>query len=466
VKTLAIEINDAELVIADQNGVKAKEPGYAALVNGSVVTGLGAYSQARLNPRQTNNRYWEDLSMESGSAGIDSVGSSAELAYNQLDSIWKRFGQSDMDALLVAPAHYTHDQLGLLLGMSQECNMPVRAMANAGVAASTRPYPNHQILHLDASLHRVSASVIEQNDDAFEKHEQGLDSVGLSSLFDLWAARVAEIFVLQTRFDPFHHAETEQLVYDFLPVWLAELQEQGESELKISHNGEEYCVNIQREHLLGVADGFCKALIQLSSQLRKPETGLVVQLSHRLHQLPGITSEFEKIDNTHVVSMNVGEAALGMLKGLKNINHTNNQVKLLKRLSWRDDAVELDTPQSEKSVTSSNSDNVIKPLQPTHLVYRGIAYAINSDAIYISQADDENFYSIVVGEDPATVSQPYCEIIRKEGVLRLIDLNRSNAYVNNKKISSQIDLHTADVIRIGSSGEELHVIAVGGNIGS
>ena len=196
------------------------------------------------------------------------------------------------------------------------------------------------------------------------------------------------------------------------------------------------------------------------------EEQLVVQLSHRLHQLPGITSEFEKIDNTHVVSMNVGEAALGMLKGLKNINHTNNQVKLLKRLSWRDDAVELDTPQSEKSVTSSNSDNVIKPLQPTHLVYRGIAYAINSDAIYISQADDENFYSIVVGEDPATVSQPYCEIIRKEGVLRLIDLNRSNAYVNNKKISSQIDLHTADVIRIGSSGEELHVIAVGGNIGS
>ena len=228
--------------------------------------------------------------MDSGSAGVDSVDSSAELAFAQLSSIWKRFGGSGMDAVLVVPGHYTREQLGLLLGLAQECKMPVRALVNAGVAASTQHYADHQLVYLDASLHRVSATIIEQSDDACEKHEQGLGGVGLASLFDLWAMRVADIYVIQTRFDPFHRAETEQLVYDLLPNWLTKLQEEEKSELSLSHDDKEHCVEVKREQLLGVAGGFCKALVQLSSKLRKPEVGMVVQLSHRLQQLPGITT--------------------------------------------------------------------------------------------------------------------------------------------------------------------------------
>ena len=137
--TLAIDINDAELVVADQTGVIATEPGYAALIGDSIVAGPEAYAQVRLKPRQTSNRYWDELSVESGSEGIDDVDSSAELAFAQLDSLWKRFGGAHEDAILVVPGHYTREQLGLLLGLAQECEMPVRAMINSGVAASAHP---------------------------------------------------------------------------------------------------------------------------------------------------------------------------------------------------------------------------------------------------------------------------------------------------------------------------------------
>ena len=124
--TLAIEINDAELTVADHTGVLAMEPGYAAFVDGRIVTGGTAYAQARIRPRQTSHRYWEELSLDPDSSGIEGVGSSAEFAFAQLESLWKQFGGAGRDAIIIVPGHYAREQLGLLLGLVNECRMPVR----------------------------------------------------------------------------------------------------------------------------------------------------------------------------------------------------------------------------------------------------------------------------------------------------------------------------------------------------
>ena len=190
--TLAIEINDAGLTVADGSGVLAVEPGYASVEGGEFLTGATAYAQARLRPRQTSNRYWENLSLDPESAGIEGVGSSAELAYRQLDVLWNRFGGSGKQAVLVVPGHYNREQLGLLLGLVQECRMPVRAMVNAAAAASARPWPGCQLVHLDVHLHRFSATGLRQGDGVAADPEEALNGIGLASLMDLWAKRVAE----------------------------------------------------------------------------------------------------------------------------------------------------------------------------------------------------------------------------------------------------------------------------------
>ncbi|MEE8237205.1 MAG: hypothetical protein V3S67_02720, partial [Gammaproteobacteria bacterium] len=235
--TLAFDINDADLIVADASGVLAAEPGYALVADGEILTGNDAYAQARLRPRDSNNRYWENLSLEEGSAGLEGVDHTAQLAYAQLEDLWKRYGGEGTDALLVVPDHYSREQLGLLLGLAQECGIPVRSLVNTAVAASARPYPGQQLIYLDAGLHRVSATTLEQATDVAAKTEQAIDGVGLASLTDLWAKRVAELFVLSTRFDPFHGADSEQLVYDRLPMWLQSLQEEDRAELKLPHGG-------------------------------------------------------------------------------------------------------------------------------------------------------------------------------------------------------------------------------------
>ncbi len=139
---LAIDINDAGLVVANDSAVLAVEPGFARIERGKIVTGEAAKAGARLSPRQTSNRFWSGLSLEPGSAGSDLAKSAAELAYAQLESLWSKFRDGATDVVLVVPGSYRTDQLGVLLGLAQECGMPVRALVDTAVAASVRPYPD------------------------------------------------------------------------------------------------------------------------------------------------------------------------------------------------------------------------------------------------------------------------------------------------------------------------------------
>ena len=162
---LVIDVHDAALTLADRTGIRAVEPGFALVEGGTIVTGHEARAQARRKPRQTSHRHWAELSLEPSPA--DGLGkNAAELAYAHLDALWRRYGQGVTDVLLVVPGAYQTQQLGLLLGLAQECGIPVRALVDAAAAASVRPYPERQLVYVDAGLHRVSVTSIEQGVDA------------------------------------------------------------------------------------------------------------------------------------------------------------------------------------------------------------------------------------------------------------------------------------------------------------
>src|ERR1041385_6658509 len=99
-RTLAIELNDAGIAVADAQSVLAIEPGYAV-------------AKARLFPRHASNRFWNAMSLDRGSAGSEISQSAAELAFAQIDSLWKRFGGGADNAVLVVPGHIRGGGLGL-----------------------------------------------------------------------------------------------------------------------------------------------------------------------------------------------------------------------------------------------------------------------------------------------------------------------------------------------------------------
>lgn len=454
--TLAIEINDAGLTVADRERILVVEPGYALVDKGQIVTGADAYAQARLKPRQVSNRYWADLSLEDGSAGIGGVRSAAELAYAQLQSLWGRFGAAAGEVVLIVPGHYDGAQLGLLLGLAQECRMPVRAMIDAAVAASARPYPGRQLVYVDAGLHRVAVTPLRQDHEVTVLAERSLESAGLLALNDSFAKRIAEIFVLATRFDPLHRADSEQLLYDRLPAWLGLLQQADQAELTLRFGGEELAVDVERRQLLGVAAGFYKALLQLIAQTREPGASLAVQLSDRLARQPGLGAELERLDDAVVVVQEAGHAARAVLLGLDAIEAGGPDVKLLRHLAWRADPVDVQAPVPVTAARPAAA----RAAAPTHVVYRGIAYPIDGEGVLIGRSKSDDRRALVVDDQRGGVSRSHCELAMRNGELVLRDLSSYGTFVNERRVSGEEILHLADVIRIGSPGAELQLIRV------
>jgi hypothetical protein len=50
--------------------------------------------------------------------------------------------------------------------------------------------------------------------------------------------------------------------------------------------------------------------------------------------------------------------------------------------------------------------------------------------------------------------------VLRDGELRLRDLSSFGTFVNERKVTGETVLNRADVIRVGSPGDELHVVSL------
>jgi hypothetical protein len=454
VSALAIDINDAGIAVADATGVLRVEPGFAVIDRGRILTGDEAVALARLRPRQASNRFWSALSLEPGSAGVD-LPSAAELAHAQLAAIWQRAGHAWSDVLLVVPAGYRSEQLGLLLGLAQECGMPVRALVDVAAAAGHRPYPDRQLVYLDAGLYRVTATVLEQGADVAVRAEHALLQSGLMGVVDAFARRIADAFVRATRFNPFRNGETEQALYDRLPGWLDALRIEERLELKLPYAGDEVGVTVERDEVLGVAAGFYRGVAQLVAQNREPDRGLVVLVSNRLARLPGLVGELARIDDARIETLEEGHAARSALLAAPQANGAD--VKLLKRLPWRAAPLVL---EAAASTGRAHAPSVANETRATHVVHGGTAYRVGAGGIVVGRETDPARRTIMVPDSHSGVSRVHAEILLRDGELKLRDLSRYGTYVNEKKVPGEIVLHPGDVVRVGSPGIELRAVVV------
>jgi hypothetical protein len=443
-------------VVANDSGVLAVEPGFASIERGKIVTGEAARARARRHPRQSSNRFWSALGGDATTLGADLGLSAAELAHAQLAAVWASVGSGVTDVLLVVPGSYRSDQLGLLLGLAQECGMPVRAFVDAAVAASVRPYPNQQLVYVDASLYRTSVTLIEQSGEAQVRNEHSLGQ-GLSAFFDTVAHRIGDLFVRAKRFDPFAHADAEQMLYDRLPAWLAALEREERFELTLRHADEQSSVVAERDAVLAVAEGFYRAVRQLIAQHREPGKGLVVQLSDRLAALPGLVGELARLDNAACEALETGHAARGALLAAPAVTAAPDQVKLLKRLRWRAEPKALAAAPERPPATSA-----FRKTPPTHIVYGGLAYRVGADGLVIGREADPQRRTVLLAQGESGVSRHHCEVVLRDGELKLRDLSTFGTFVNESKTAGETTLQRADVIRIGSPGAELHVVGLEG----
>ena len=257
----AAHLNDAGILLANQEKVLFREPGFAVLEDEQLITGADAYASARLHPRRIQNRYWSDLHTEPLPDQRFRHISPADLVSRQLQQMWQRVSNSGDQLAVAVPPYMTKENLGLLLGIAMELEIPVAAMVDAAVAATRRKYENAIPVHIDISLHCTTLTRLMQDGHVQVERSAIVEDCGTLTLNDNWLKIIAEAFVQQSRFDPLHTAATEQVLQDRLPAWLANASTADSVSMEVEYRNTTHHAELESLELLAAASPVYQSIV-------------------------------------------------------------------------------------------------------------------------------------------------------------------------------------------------------------
>jgi len=315
----AIELNDAAVALARDGALLTESPGYALIEEDTLLVGNEALRQARLKPRSISTRFWDRLSNDPISPAVPTGATFADLARAHVSRVWASAGQGVDGLILVVPGSYAHRQLGLLLGIAEQLALPVRGMVDSALVACRPLTEPGLIVHVDIHLHRTVVTGIEVSDTARRAFTHSLEGHGLLQLYDGWVKLIADLFVQTTRFDPFHRAESEQAIYDRLPLWLSTLDAQASMGIEMAaRDGGAHVIRLTRARVVECAREF---YVRLGADIGElcAERPFALQLSDGAARLPGLAATLPSAADGSVVTLPSGAGALGALRRASQI---------------------------------------------------------------------------------------------------------------------------------------------------
>ena len=463
---IGLEINDCGLLAAgganpvkliNLDGQAQESPGFALPQKKGLLVGRPAESNAHLFPRQILNRFWDQLNTEPlAQSGKHLPQNHAEVVYHHLAAIWQRLQSRGDEVVLAVPSFYEREQLGLILGIAQELAMPVKGFLPLSLAASSRQCPDKMLLHLDIYLHRIEVVYLEQGRDLTIRDSATTAEKGLIHLYRQWVDAIAEQFVRTTRFDPLHQAASEQELYDRLPGILAQLVHNPSMSLEVVSGSRPYSITLERDLITSRAEPVYAEILRLIERMRtkrgQGQAPLVLQLSHRLTRLPGCRQMLAGLKDAEIIELKPGAGAFGVINiwyRLEALHGSTGTSYFTSRPWHRPPQTHAPVPQDEKAT----------PTRPTHVLYRSLAYPITNKPLILGRAGETEPPDVPIDGPSAGVSRKHCtiELQGREVVLNNHSIHAT--FVDDVRIHKQTVLKLGQIIRLGTPGEQLQLIA-------
>ncbi|MEP5567148.1 MAG: hypothetical protein ABJN62_04880 [Halioglobus sp.] len=228
-----LDINDCVLQLWGSGPVQ-QSPGYALLEGKAYQFGSTARGSARVRPRNINNRYWWQLSVEPLQPALGPARHTADLVHEHLLQLHRESGQPK-ELLLACSGSMQREQLSLLLGIVQQCPFEVVGLVNRSALLGSLHGGPGRLFHLELQLHQALLTELAQNGEEITvQRSVPLPGCGLLQLQERLVEVVSSAFIRQTRFDPRRKAETEQQLYDALPKALQALADSPETNIEVN----------------------------------------------------------------------------------------------------------------------------------------------------------------------------------------------------------------------------------------
>jgi hypothetical protein len=444
---LALHLNDAGLLLTDGERILCREPGFALLEDDALVTGREAWAVASLKPRRIQNHYWAELSTRPLADRRFQHLTAADLASKQLESLWKRVAKPGDKLVLAVPAYMNADSLGLLLGIAMDLEIPVVGMVDAAVAATRREYVNAVPVHVDLSLRSAMLTRLLQDGQSQLERAAVIEESGMLELYDIWLRVIAETFVQQSRFDPLHTAETEQVLQDSILDWLGLAMTRPTVPMEVEYRGIAHQAEIESLELVSAAAPVYQNIVSNLRALYRAGETPALQLSDRAARMPGLADTLKARVGGEVFILEPGATGRGLARRWSE-QRSGSTVTLVRHLPW---------DQSRITVELADADS---GALPTHVLLSDRATAVGAEALVLGTqpADGERWLDL--GQDVAGASRRHCDIVVANGQCVVTDHSRYGTFLNGHRIDGSAALQSGDVIRVGTPGVELRMIRV------
>lgn len=445
---VAIEMVDAGLLAARDGVLSAPSPGLALLDPAGLLTGSEAASQERLKPVFAFDRFWTDLSTEALPRPLPYARSRADLAYAHLSQVWAGIAQPGDEALFAVPGSMRPRELGLLAGIAAAAGIPVAGFVDAAVAACAPLEASETVLCLDVQLHQSVLTELHGTESLARRRVDIAPRVGLKALRAAWAQLVAEAMVRRTRFDPQHHAASEQQLHDGLPRWLAALSGSDVADVELESSSGRFGVSLRREQFVLAAEAYYTQLVDLVHAARRAGDAVTVALSARAAALPGLADRCSALDDVTVALLAEGAAPNGALAAADEVTAAGTRALVTQLRRVRPAALAArHAPRPRRTA-------------PTHVVYGGRAHAITTEPLALGRVQ-AGPRSVLLAGPGAGVSATHCVLVREGDAVVVHDRSRHGTFVNGERVAGSAPLAAGDRLRIGTPGVVFELVAVG-----
>lgn len=445
---LAADINDAGITVLSDDGIIYREPGIALLDDGGLTTGNEAFKNARVKPRRIHADFWSDLSTNALPDRRFHHLSAADLVSRQIEQLWATVSDKGDRLVVAIPAYMNNDNLGLFLGICNELGVPVVGMVDAAIASTRRQYINANPVHVDMSLHSALLTRVLQSGQAQVESSAVVEDSGVFALYEAWIRTISEAFVQQSRFDPLHTAETEQMLLDRMPAWLADALAGGTVALDIDYQGISHHAEMEALTLVAAAaPAYQRIVSQLRTLYRADETP-AIQMTDRAAGLPGLADMLKARVGGEVFLLEVAATARGLLSRCRNMQ-AGGQVSLIRQLPWDQAPVEVSMPE-----TTTDGG------RPTHILFDNTAYMIGDSELNLGSQSVSGERWIDLQQTMPGVSRKHCSLQFENGHCVIRDFSRYGTFLNGHRLDESAVLQVGDLLRLGTPGFELRLIAV------
>ena len=431
-----IELNDNEIRVGVDGGIILRSPGYALIDGDRVELGEAAFRQARLHPRAVHNRYWGNLNQDPLKYPTPRARHHADLAFAQLLAIHEQAGKPEQ-VIFAVPGTFSNEQLALLLGLVDASPFSAIGLVDTAVAALAPVVGSGNFVHIDIHLHQTVLTRISVNEEVKRVSVKLIDGTGMAAIFDTCAHVIADLFIRDARFDPQHHPETEQALYEQIPTCLSSLRSHNEVSLEIQYQQTQHQAKLPATLLLqALAPQFEK----IADAIDANESCL---LSQQLGNLPGLS---DHIPNAEILAdINVTRACQ-LHEPL--IRSTGSALNFVTSLPATDEPAIIDIAKPAQT----HEQVVLNPRSDiSHILHEHNAYPLNDEHMYLSASGIMH---------SSNTNDSHCSISVNNAGVSLKPEGELTVFLNGQQLKRSSDIKAGDIISFVGSKTEYTFIHV------